>query len=112
MPRSVGRIAMGVLLAAGLWSTGCSGSGDRQITCDATEVAPHTQPGAETAAEAFEWFLEQESPGADRDDYELTSSSQNRHVFSDGRHQVSVGVLPSDEDQPPVWVVLVTYDCT
>lgn len=112
-PRWVRR-ALAVLVAGVLigFPAGCSTTATNELTCSSNEIAPHTQPGAGDPEDALEWYLEHQEPERDRADYELSSESDTRRVYSDGRHQISVSVLPSDEDVEPVWVVLMTYDCT
>ncbi len=107
------RAARSALVAAGILVAGaCSTTGSNELTCVSNEVAPHTQPGSPDGESAFEWYLENNEPDADRDDYELASGTDTREVYSDGRNQISVSALPSDEDQEPVWVVLITYECS
>lgn len=105
-----------LLVAASLLAlsvaSGCSTTGSHELVCETTEVAPHSQPGSATPRQAFDWYMENIATDRDADAYDETSSDEGRQVYSDGRHQISVGALPSDEDQPAVWVVLVTYDCS
>lgn len=106
------RAVLGIVIAVAVTTTaGCSTTGSRDLKCTSAEIAPNSQPGSKTAKAAFEWYLANRTPHADPADYELTSNSKTRYVYSDGRHQISVGALPSDEDQPRVWVVMMTFDC-
>lgn len=104
-------LAGAALLAALVAGTACSSTGSNELVCDSTEVAPGSQPGATGPDEALEWFLENADSDLPTTGFTESGSSDTRRVYSDGMNQISISALPADDDEDPLWVVTMTYEC-
>lgn len=113
MTRGRSRVLLGaVTLVALLSGSGCSSTGSNELVCNSIEIAPSSQPGATDPDAALDWFLENGDSGFATTGFEESGSSDTRRVYSDGSNQVSVGRLPTDEGEAPIWVVMMIYECS
>ena len=112
MNKKLRSIAVGTAFGVATVLGACSAKGSHTLTCQSTEVAPNSQPGAKTPQAALEWYLKHGNSGLPKTGFKLSGHTATRSVYSNGTQQISVSTLPAEKGEARIWVVMMTYDCS
>ncbi len=106
-------VAATLVLSLTLGAGACASTGSHDLSCDATQVSPNSQPGKPSAKAALDWFLANAKTSVPKSGYSLESHTAGRAIYSRKGSKISVTSLPTSKAHPErVWIVSLTYDCT